>query len=72
MIGMASFFFGAIAAVILIYVKWVSIHELAIGIGLVLAVLPLVIFAVRNKPMCEKCGGRMKISKGFPPYRIHL
>jgi len=66
LIGMASFFLGAIIAVILIYVKWVSTHELAIGIGLTLAIIPLVIFGMKNKPVCEKCGGRMKISKRFP------
>jgi tRNA(Ile2) C34 agmatinyltransferase TiaS len=65
-IGMVSFFFGAILAVIMVYCKLVATPELAIGIGLVLAIVPLVIFRMRNKPMCEKCGGKMKISKGFP------
>ena len=51
---------------VLVYVKWVSTHEWAIGIGLILAIIPLAIFGMRNKPTCGKCGGGMKISKGFP------
>jgi hypothetical protein len=41
LIGMASFFSGAIIAVALVYVKWVSAHEWAVGIGLFLAIIPL-------------------------------
>jgi hypothetical protein len=55
--GMASFFFGAIIAVVLIYVKWISAHELAIGTGLALAIIPLVIFRMKNKPICKNVGG---------------
>jgi hypothetical protein len=66
LIGMVSFFFGAIIAVVLIYLKWISSNQLAIAIGLTLSILPLGISGMKNKPLCEKCGGRMKMSKGFP------
>jgi hypothetical protein len=65
-IGMVSFFFGAVLAVIMVFCKLVTTPELAIGVGLVLAIMPLVIFRMINKPVCEKCGGKVKISKGFP------
>ena len=59
-------FFGAIVAALLIHLKWVSMPEMAIEIGLIRAIIPWVIVGIRNKPVCEQCGGRMKISKGFP------
>ncbi len=28
--------------------------------------VPIVLFATRNRPRCESCGGRMRISSGYP------
>lgn len=36
------------------------------GIALALATVPLLLFAGRNKPVCQKCGGAMRIDAGFP------
>ena len=58
--------FGAIAAALMIHIKWVSVLESSIGIGLILAILPWVIFRMKNMPLREQCGRRIKISKGFP------
>jgi tRNA(Ile2) C34 agmatinyltransferase TiaS len=66
LIGMSSFFLGAIIAVMLISAGWVNAHELSIGIGLFVAILPLAIFRMKHRPLCEKCGQKMKISRGFP------
>jgi hypothetical protein len=65
-IGMVSFFCGAIVAVILVRTKLIATEEIAIGLGLVSASIPLLIFWRKNKPVCDKCQGRMKLSQGFP------
>jgi hypothetical protein len=34
--------------------------------ALAAAAVPVILFVRRNRPVCESCGGRMKITSGYP------
>ena len=34
--------------------------------ALLLGAIPIAAFALRNRPSCQACGGRMRISAGYP------
>jgi hypothetical protein len=34
--------------------------------ALAAAAVPVILFVRRNRPLCESCGGRMRVSSGFP------
>jgi tRNA(Ile2) C34 agmatinyltransferase TiaS len=55
-----------VAAAVLVAGKVIPFSEyvpfIAIGVGLI----PVILFHLYNKPICEKCSGEMKIKSGFP------
>jgi hypothetical protein len=65
-IGVASMLAAGVVSAILVFLRIVPFQEcvpiLALGIGLV----PVILFHIKNKPVCDVCGGRMRIKSGFP------
>jgi hypothetical protein len=65
-IGIISMVVVAIAAAGLVYYKIVS-NEDYVPFGAVLVgFIPMVLFMISSKPVCEKCGSAMEIKAGFP------
>lgn len=41
-------------------------NEILPFLALLIGSIPIVLFVLMNKATCESCGGRMKISSGYP------
>lgn len=65
-IGIICAVSGAVTGACLVYLKIFNSPEFSVFIGVGLSLIPLAVFTMNNKPICQKCSGRMKVSKGFP------
>lgn len=50
----------------LAWIKVIAFSELLPFFALLLGLIPIILFMMNNKVICDKCKGRMKISSGFP------
>jgi len=42
------------------------LNEFLPFLALLIGTIPIIIFVLLNKAICESCGGQMKISSGYP------
>jgi hypothetical protein len=59
-IGSLMLLLGLVRLGIIPFSEFLPFAALAAG------AVPTVLFAMRNRPRCESCGGRMRISSGYP------
>lgn len=59
-LGSLALFFLLAAAGALAFGPYLPFLALAVGSG------PIALFALRARPTCERCGGRVRIVQGFP------
>jgi hypothetical protein len=55
-----------VTAAVLVALKVIPFSEYVPFIAIAVGSIPIIFFYIRNKPVCEKCSGEMKIKSGFP------
>jgi hypothetical protein len=65
-IGVTSMLVAGAVAAALVGLGSVPFHEWVLILALAIGLLPVLLFHIKNKPVCESCGGRMRLKSGYP------
>jgi hypothetical protein len=65
-IGVISMLIVGVAAASLVYYKIIPNEDYVPLVAVLVGFIPMVLFMIGNKPLCEKCDSPMKINAGFP------
>jgi hypothetical protein len=57
---------AGVAAATLVALRIVPFHEWVIILALAIGLVPVLLFHIKNKPVCDVCGGRMRMKSGYP------
>jgi len=65
-VAVISMLVVGVGAAALTFLRIIPHHGAVPFVALALGVVPIVGFAMTKKPICDRCGGGMKIRSGFP------
>jgi hypothetical protein len=65
-VAVISMLVVGVGAALTVFLRIVPLHDAVPFVAFAVGLIPIIGFAVTNRPVCDRCGGGMKLRSGFP------